>query len=121
MLRGCKYYLRVVLAASTLHGDYHGNLTTRYTIRSSDYYTGTSTMTRPLPMKFIPQTAIKVLRVERGSCVSLDVLECWRIWMTANGDFTLGTYIELCDNGDVNRVTWHEDGTETVFRITEDE
>jgi len=43
------------------------------------------------------------------------------IWLTANGDFTLGTFIQLCDNGDVNRVTWHEDGTETIFNMKEED
>lgn len=38
----------------------------------------------------------------------------------ANGDFTLGTFIQLLDNGNVNRVTWHEDGTETVLEIRDD-
>ena len=109
----------MLLKYNKSNGTNHGNNTTGYFICSSNYY-NINTMTRPLPMKFIPQTAIKVLRVERGSCVSLDVPECWRIWMTANGDFTLGTYIELCDNGDVNRVTWHEDGTETIFNMKEE-
>jgi len=45
----------------------------------------------------------------------------WQIWLTANGDFTLGTFIQLCDNGTINRVTWHEDGTETVFEVQSDE
>ena len=44
----------------------------------------------------------------------------WRIWLTANGNFTLGTFIQLCDNGDINRVTWHEDGTESIFKVNED-
>ena len=39
----------------------------------------------------------------------------WRIWLTANGDWTLGTFIQLLDNGTINRITWHEDGTETVI------
>ena len=111
----------MVLAASTLHGDDHGNLTTRYTIRSSDYYTGPNTMTRPLPMKFIPQTAIKVLRVERYNSMVDHNISGWRVWLTANRDFTLGTFIQLCDKGTVNRVTWHEDGTETIFNMKEEE
>ena len=35
----------------------------------------------------------------------------------ANGDFTLGTFIKLIDNGEINRVTWHEDGTESIFVV----
>jgi hypothetical protein len=80
-------------------------------------------MTRPLPMKFIPQTPIKVLRVESYMTVSQGFRTPynWRIWMTANRDFTLGTFIVLCSSGDVKRVTWHEDGTETIFNMKEEE
>ena len=81
-------------------------------------------MTRPLPMKLTPQTPIKVLRVERSvnQYNSFeDLSHDWMIWLTANGDFTLGTFIQLCDNGDVNRVTWHEDGTETIFNMKEED
>jgi hypothetical protein len=77
-----------------------------------------------IPRKFTLQTAIKVLRVERqevysikGSQGSVIKESYWRIWLTANGDFTLGTFIQLLDNGKVNRVTWHEDGTESVFEM----
>ena len=38
----------------------------------------------------------------------------------ANGDFTLGTFIKLLDNGEINRVTWLADGTEDVFVVKEE-
>jgi hypothetical protein len=67
---------------------------------------------RPFPSKFILSTPIKVLRVEQMSHPN-----AWMIWLMANGDFTLGTFIRLCDNGEIHRVTWHEDGTETVMEM----
>ncbi len=45
----------------------------------------------------------------------------WRLWLMANGDFTLGTFIQLLDDGTINRITWHEDGTETVMEIRNEE
>lgn len=70
-------------------------------------------MSRPLPMKFIPQTPIKVLRIEHA------MNSQWMIWLTANSDFTLGTFIQLCDDGEVNRITWHEDGSESIFSMVD--
>ena len=68
----------------------------------------------PIPMRVPLQSPIKQLRVGRSN---FGYCEYWRIWLTANGDFTLGTFLQLCDDGTVNRVTWHEDGTETVFEV----
>jgi hypothetical protein len=82
-------------------------------------------MTRVIPLLF--QTSIKQLRVENEKHVLGNpkgrhfISHSWRIWLTANGDFTLGTFLQLCDNGTINRVTWHEDGTETVFEVTDEE
>ena len=75
---------------------------------------------RPFPLKFKLPSPARQLRVERvhehtaiGTC-------SWRLWLTANGDFTLGTFIQLLDNGQMNRITWHEDGSETVFEVKGD-
>lgn len=65
------------------------------------------------PKRLPLQSPIRQMRVEF-------INHQWRIWLTANGDFTLGTFIQLCDNGDINRVTWHEDGTETIFKVNEE-
>ena len=81
-------------------------------------YINVNSMTnRPFPLKFELPSPARQLRVERihehtkiGTC-------SWRLWLTANGDFTLGTYIQLMDNGTINRVTWHEDGTETILEV----
>jgi len=67
-------------------------------------------MIRPIPLKFPLPMDIKVLRVERAK-------DSWRIWLMANGDYSLGTFIQLVDDGTVNRVTWHNDGTESVFEV----
>ena len=64
----------------------------------------------PIPRKFTLQTPIKVLRVER-------MANSWHIWLNANKSFSLGTFIQLLDNGKINRVTWHEDGTESIFEM----
>lgn len=76
-------------------------------------------MDRPFPIRFELPSPAKVLRVERV----LDEIHAglhyshWRLWLMANGDFSLGTFIQLLDNGDINRVTWHPDGTETVLEL----
>ena len=72
-------------------------------------------MSRPTPQKIDIQSPIKDLRVERCTGFN-DRLTSWRIWITANGDFTLGTFIELANNGVIRRVTWHVDGTETIHQ-----
>jgi len=41
----------------------------------------------------------------------------WMIWINANINFTLGTYIKLNDDGSIERVTVLTDGTEDVFVI----
>ncbi len=75
-------------------------------------------MTHPIPLKIGIQSPIRDLRISKHETY---VTNCnnWRIWLTANGNFTLGTFIELCPNGIMNRVTLHEDGTDSTFRIGE--
>ena len=70
-------------------------------------------MDRPLPKRVPLQSPIRNLRVEY-------INSGWRIWLTANGDFTLGTFIDLEHYGHMRRVTLHEDGTESIFDITGD-
>jgi hypothetical protein len=71
-----------------------------------------------VPKRIPLQSPIRQLRVSHYFGTTFE--SYWRIWLTANGDFTLGTFIQLCDNGDINRVTWHEDGTETIFKVNEE-
>jgi hypothetical protein len=80
-------------------------------------------MTRPFPLRFELPSPAKVLRVERYMQIGGDMMSMtgWRMWLTANGDFTLGTFIQLCDNGDINRVTWHPDGTEDIFIVKDED
>jgi hypothetical protein len=68
-------------------------------------------MAGPTPLKINIQSPIRDLRVSKFS-------NGWRIWITANRDFTLGTFIQLNNNSTIQRVTWHEDGTESIFDIT---
>lgn len=68
------------------------------------------------PRRVPLQSPIKQLRVEYGYADG----HIWRIWLTANGDFTLGTFIELGYGGSIKRITWHPDGTESVFEVTDD-
>jgi hypothetical protein len=92
-------------------------------------------MDRPIPQRISIQSPIKQLRIERikgennvirtsrtsYKCTETrDGSNVWHIWLTANGDFTLGTFLRLCDDGSIQRVTWHEDGSETVFNIKEE-
>jgi hypothetical protein len=98
---------------------------------------------RPFPLRFELPSPAKQLRVERVQPVPIYTNikisgidehnkhkeerlmynkanpHHWRIWLMANGNFTLGTFLQLLDNGAINRVTWHEDGTEDVFEVKE--
>ena len=76
---------------------------------------------RPFPLKFELPGGMRQMRVERSyeSRDPNDTFYCWRMWLHANGDFTLGTFICLFDNGSIERVTWHPDGTETRFTVKE--
>jgi hypothetical protein len=66
-----------------------------------------------IPQRVALQSPIKQLRVDR-------IIGGWRIWLTANSDWSLGTFIELNNDTDsINRITWHPDGTETVFEVTD--
>jgi hypothetical protein len=78
-------------------------------------------MERPFPLRFELPSPARQLRVERVQSIHQPHECSWRLWLMANGDFTLGTFIQLLDNGVVNRVTWHEDGTETVLEIRDEE
>jgi hypothetical protein len=81
-------------------------------------------MDRPFPIRFELPSPAKVLRVERVGKVhkqdSTDQQGSWRLWLTANGSFSLGTFVQLLDNGEINRVTWHPDGTETILELTKE-
>ena len=68
-------------------------------------------MARPMPMKFTLQGGMRVLRVER------DKDGGWMIWLNANKDFSIGTFIQLCCDGAVQRITWHADGSESHFNL----
>ena len=85
---------------------------------------------RPFPLRFELPGGVKCLRVERiftGGTRTPNYIQVntnlavtpghWRCWLMANGDFSLGTFIQLLDNGGINRVTWHADGTEDVFVV----
>jgi|TARA_R110000822_G_scaffold12978_7_gene46684 hypothetical protein len=66
-----------------------------------------------IPQRVALQSPIRQLRVEYSSN------EAWIIWLTANGDWSLGTYISLNNDGTIQRITLHEDGTESVFDLKE--
>jgi hypothetical protein len=68
-----------------------------------------------IPQRVALQSPIKQLRVEYSSDKS------WMIWLTANGDWSLGTYISLNNDGSIQRVTLHADGTESVFEVTHEQ
>jgi len=72
-------------------------------------------MIRPFPLRFGLPGGVKELRVERVNTEARH----WRLWLMANKDYNLGTFIQLCDDGKINRVTWHEDGTETILEYKE--
>ena len=85
-------------------------------------------MTQVIPLKIHIQSPIRDLRVskhetyiEKESGFKIADCNLWRVWLTANRDFTLGTFIQLCPNGVINRVTLHADGTDSIFRIDSDD
>ena len=63
-----------------------------------------------IPQRVPLQTPLKQLRVQR-------IDDTWQIWLNANRNFTLGSFLQLCDDSIINIVTWHEDGTETVRQL----
>jgi hypothetical protein len=65
-----------------------------------------------IPQRVPLQTSLKQLRVAR-------IDDTWQIWLTANNDFSLGSFLQLCDDSIINIVTWHADGTETVQQIAD--
>ena len=67
-------------------------------------------MVRPHPRKITLQGGIRDLRVERSE-------EGWMIWLMANGDWTVGTFLLLANDGGLVRVTWHPDGSESRFEL----
>lgn len=69
----------------------------------------------PTPLHFGLPSPIHSLRVER----SRDD-DGWCLWLMANKDFTYGTYILLSDSGDINRITLHPDGSESIFNVIGD-
>lgn len=62
------------------------------------------------PMAFTLLSATKTIRASRFN-------DHWAVWLTANGDYTIGTYIALYDDGHIDRITLHEDGTQSIFRL----
>ena len=77
-------------------------------------------MPQVIPLKIHIQSPIRDLRVSKHETYIADC-NSWRVWLTANRDFTLGTFIQLCPNGVINRVTLHADGTDSIFRIDSDD
>ena len=85
-------------------------------------------MRATIPIGIQPGT--KVLRIERkkddrsrywNHQLGDEVVEgdagCWIIWLHANHNFTLGTYLQLNDDGSILNTTVKEDGTEDTFTV----
>ena len=62
------------------------------------------------------QPGTRALRLERNASDN-EKGGGWVLWISPNTDFTAGTYMYLRDNGSIERVTLHEDGTETTFLV----
>lgn len=78
-------------------------------------------MKATIPIGIQPGT--KVLRIERAKS-KRDSREhfiteqgYWIIWLHANHNFTLGTYLQLNDDGSILNATVREDGTEDTFTV----
>ena len=75
-------------------------------------------MTQPIraTIPIAVQPGTKLLRLERV----LDdetFKDIWLLWLHANMDFTLGTYLKLHYAGSIENCTINEDGTETIFQV----
>ena len=75
---------------------------------------GLKEMERPLPRSFPLPIELKRLRLERSYNN-----DGWCIWLMANGEFTIGTYVKLCDDGQVLRITLHPDGSESIYEVND--
>lgn len=67
---------------------------------------------RPLPKKFGLQGGTRNLRIEWHN-------GCWCVWLAANADFTIGSFLRLGPNGKIERVVWREGEGEEVFEYQE--
>jgi hypothetical protein len=75
-------------------------------------------MNRPFPLKIGLPGGLRQLRMEKVPDDEIyDESFSWIIWLGANADFTLGTFIKLGGNGTVQRITLHPDGTESIFDV----
>jgi len=78
-------------------------------------------VTRPIPKRIPLQSPIKTLRVEQtceDEAYGMPMVD-WIIWLTANKDFTLGSFIKLCYDGKMLLCTIHPDGSQSEMEISE--
>lgn len=68
-----------------------------------------SGISRPTPRRVPLPMSVKQLRTEFNADGS------WTIWLSANGDFTVGTYLCLNKDGAIKLIHLHPDGTEDVL------
>jgi hypothetical protein len=72
-------------------------------------------MKATIPIAISPGT--RILRIERvpRECVTREWGEdgYWRIWLHANPTFTVGTYLQLSDDGEILKITRYPDGSES--------
>ncbi len=86
-------------------------------------------MRATIPIGIQPGT--KVIRIDRvpyteqlawegnppEPAYSVPIQGYWIIWIHSNPTQTLGTYLQLNDDGSIINVTVHEDGTEDQFTV----
>ncbi len=65
----------------------------------------------PIPTRVPLPVAARQLRIERTDN------DDWIIWLAANGDFTIGTFIRLNTIGLIEAVHLHPDGTEEQLAL----
>ena len=63
------------------------------------------------PVRIALQPRTEILFIERHSDGA------WCLWISHDANQTTGTYIKLNNNGSVERVTLHADGSEDVLEI----
>lgn len=67
---------------------------------------------RPLPKKFGLQGGTRNLRIEFDG-------GRWIVWLAANADFTIGTFLRLHPNGKIERVVLRANEGEDVYEYEE--
>lgn len=72
-----------------------------------------------LPIRISVPPNTKAYRIERNVRGRIDNVGSWCLWIHPSLDFSQGTYLKLYDDGAMERVTLHADGSEDAMTVKE--